>query len=104
MNHRWLVLNDSIRLKQTEIDVIKKVIKQFDKQAKIYLYGSRVDDNLKGGDIDLLVFSNKLSFMDKLKIKADLHYKLGEQKIDLLVTDDATKSFVQLALESATLL
>jgi predicted nucleotidyltransferase len=93
-----------MRLKPAEVEKIKSSIGMLDAQAKIYLYGSRVDDALKGGDIDLLVFSTQLSFMDKLKIKADLHYKLGEQKIDLLVAEDATKPFVQLALESAILL
>ena len=87
-----------------EVDIIKKTIKQVDKAAKVYLFGSRVDDSLKGGDIDLLVFSENILFMDKLKIKAQLHEKLGEQKIDLLITEDKSKPFVQLALENAILL
>jgi len=93
-----------MRLKQMEVDIIKKTIKQVDKAAKVYLFGSRVDDSLKGGDIDLLVFSENILFMDKLKIKAQLHEKLGEQKIDLLITEDKSKPFVQLALENAILL
>jgi len=93
-----------MRLKQTEINTIKNIINQLDESARIYLYGSRVDDGLKGGDIDLLVFSKNISFMDKLKIKAELHYKLGEQKVDLLITEDTQKPFVQLVMETAVLL
>ena len=62
-----------MRLKQTEIYTIKNSIHQLDESARIYLYGSRVDDELKGGDIDLLVFSKNISFMDELKIKAELY-------------------------------
>jgi len=93
-----------MRLKQVEINSIKNIINQRDESAKIYLYGSRVDDELKGGDIDLLVLSESISFMDKLKIKAELHYKLGEQKVDLLITEDTQKPFVQLVMETAVLL
>ena len=93
-----------MRLKQSEINIIKNIVQQVDKSAKVYLYGSRVNDKLKGGDIDLMVFSEKISFMEQLKIKAEMHHQLGEQKIDLLITEDLGKPFVQLVLETAVLL
>jgi len=48
-----------VRLKDWEIEAIKEAIKNVDKDAKIILFGSRVDLTKKGGDIDLLIFSKK---------------------------------------------
>ncbi|MBI5206523.1 MAG: nucleotidyltransferase domain-containing protein [Candidatus Firestonebacteria bacterium] len=46
-----------MRLKDDQIKHIKNTIETLDKNAKIYLFGSRVDDYKKGGDIDLLIMS-----------------------------------------------
>ncbi len=93
-----------MRLSPDEIKAIKETIQSFDSKAKIWLYGSRVDDLKRGGDIDLLIFSQILSFSDKLKIKSRLYEKIGEQKIDLLIAKDESKPFVRIALENAVLL
>ena len=93
-----------MRLKKNEVDIIKQLVKSFDIRAKVYLYGSRVNNLLKGGDIDLLIISQCFSFKDKLKLKAELHSQLGEQKVDVLITEEASTPFVQLVLELAILL
>ncbi|MFP4025298.1 MAG: nucleotidyltransferase domain-containing protein [Thiohalospira sp.] len=93
-----------MRLSQDEIKAIKETIQSFDSEAKIWLYGSRVDNHKRGGDIDLLIFSQTLNFSDKLKIKSQLYKKIGEQKIDLLIAKDDRKPFVRIALENAILL
>ena len=90
-----------MRLKSHEVVAIKRVITQFDSDAAIYLYGSRVDDDKKGGDIDILVLSKNISFLDKLKIKVTLYAELGEQKIDLLIAENASKPFVKMVFEEA---
>ena len=72
---------------------------RFDPEAKIYLFGSRADDRQKGGDIDILVFSNRLKFKDKLKIKAVLFETMEDQKIDLVIAKDSNDPFVKIALE-----
>ncbi len=93
-----------VRLKEKEISAIKETIECFDSDAEVWLYGSRTDDSKRGGDIDLLIFSQKLSFSDKLKIKVQLYKKIGEQKIDMIIAKDDKKPFVRIALENAILL
>ena len=89
-----------VRLKDWEIEAIKEAIKNVDKDAKIILFGSRVDLTKKGGDIDLLIFSKKIDLKGKLKILKNLKRKLGDRKIDLIITDDIHKSaFYELAYE-----
>ncbi len=61
----------------------------FNSDAQLRLFGSRTNDNAKGGDIDLLV---NTSMTDSTAIaKAHLAFlamvyaRLGEQKIDVLI-------------------
>ncbi|MCL5030765.1 MAG: nucleotidyltransferase domain-containing protein [Bacteroidetes bacterium] len=74
---------------------------KYDTHADIYLFGSRVDDDKKGGDIDLLVFSNKLTFNENLKIKIELKKILGDQRIDLIIKRDKSDPFVDLIFDSS---
>jgi uncharacterized protein len=92
-----------MRLSKTEKDIIKKTIISFDEEAKVYLFGSRVDDAKKGGDIDLLIFSAKISYEDIRKMKGILWEKIGEQKIDVVLANDADP-FVAIALKEGILL
>jgi uncharacterized protein len=85
-----------MRLSNEEIKVIKSVIEEFDPKAEVKLYGSRVDDAKKGGDIDLLIISNKITFSEKLSILIKLKENIGDQKIDLLIYDP-DKTFHRIA-------
>jgi len=58
---------------------------ELDIEAKLYLFGSRVNDEKKGGDIDLLIVSKKITKMDLRKIKREFFNKFGEQKIDIVL-------------------
>lgn len=71
-------------------------IETFGDAVGVWLFGSRVDDDKRGGDIDLLIETKQsdvavivraeLAFLTKIKAK------LGEQKIDLLI-DYPTRQF-----------
>ncbi len=82
-----------MRLSTSEISIIKSSIHLFDGTAKVYLFGSRVDDKLKGGDIDILVLSEKINQADSYLIKAKIFESLEEQKIDLVIKENIDDSF-----------
>ena len=89
-----------IRLKDFEIFTIKDIISSIDSEADIYIFGSRVRENKKGGDIDILVISDKISWREKRKIRVELIKKLGDRKIDLIVEKKESKNpFVKLAIK-----
>ena len=79
-----------MRLRDYEILVIKDAVsKFFGSMAKVSLFGSRVDDSKKGGDIDILVETDTISsdsYMNKIRVLTEIQLKLGEQKIDLVIT------------------
>lgn len=87
-----------MRLKDEEIQIIKQAVLGLDPAAKIFLFGSRVDPNKKGGDIDILVLSQTLQEIDSLKILKIIFERMEEQKIDILIAPDARDPFVKLAL------
>lgn len=72
------------------IDVIAGYLK--DTSAELRLHGSRVNDNLKGGDIDLLLITDDASIEANIKTKkpyllSEIKEKIGDQKIDLAITN-----------------
>lgn len=94
-----------MRLNKFELNSIKTSFNETFSSGKIYLFGSRVEDNQKGGDIDLYIVSNntqkvkrKISFLVKLK------NLIGEQKIDVVLSYDKTTSIEQEAIKNGVLL
>ena len=88
-----------MRLNEYEISSIRNTVHALDSEAKVYLFGSRVDDTKRGGDIDLLIMSQTLTKGVAGKIKWRLWELMGEQKIDILIANDTTDPFVRIALE-----
>ncbi|WP_080522913.1 nucleotidyltransferase domain-containing protein [Methyloprofundus sedimenti] len=74
-----------MRLTSKQIDTIKSSVLALDAGAHVYLFGSRVDDTKKGGDIDLLIESNLLTKNDLRKIRWQFFDIFGKQKMDLIL-------------------
>jgi len=91
-----------MRLSKKEIDVIRDVIYHHAKDAQIYLFGSRLDDEKRGGDIDLYIVSTQRSYETKLKIKSKLKYLLGKP-VDLVWHSDFGREIEKQALKGVKL-
>jgi len=85
-----------MRLTQTEIEVINSMAKKyFGSDAQVFLFGSRVDNLKKGGDIDLFIKNkNEALFTVELKVQflAELKSVIGNQKIDVVFDNANTRS------------
>jgi len=91
-----------MRLKDFEIKTIKEAVYSLDKNARIHLFGSRVDDSRRGGDIDLIIISKKLNFGDKYKIYSRITKLIDEQKIDIIIYNGKDKNlFVENSLKES---
>ena len=62
-------------------------------KSRVWLFGSRVDDDLRGGDIDLLVETDA-EFPNRAKVLCNLYgaliMALGDRKLDVLLKDGRT--------------
>ena len=87
-----------MRLSPEERQAIREVAAASDPEAAVFLFGSRARDDLRGGDIDLLVMSQRIDADERRRMKLKLMDRLGERKIDLLVARDTTQPLVRIAL------
>ena len=78
-----------MRLSVEEQHIIRRTVAEtFGPAARVYVFGSRVDDSRRGGDIDLYVETElpfAASFATRTQLSLVLEDRLGEQKIDILV-------------------
>jgi predicted nucleotidyltransferase len=81
-----------MRLTENEVMIIKSNILKYIKDAKIILFGSRIDDNKKGGDIDIFVQTEQIvSLKDQIKILAGFEIDGILRKVDLVLKTPAVK-------------
>ena len=95
-----------MRLTADQIRVIREAILDRDPEAKILLFGSRVDDAAKGGDIDLLVLSDCLGFCDVWPLRSRILDQIGWQKLDILIKSKTGEGSAirRIAIEEGVLL
>ena len=83
-----------MRLDNNTRDAIKsEVASQLGSQTVVRLFGSRVDDAQRGGDIDLFIepqhaLANRIQA--ECRLAASLYIKLGGRKVDVLIKDPST--------------
>ena len=91
-----------MRLSAEEIQVIKKSVQEFDPDANVYVFGSRTNDQAKGGDIDILVLSEIIGLHEKMAIRRNFIDTFGEQKIDIVLDSHKKDNiFVKKIFDSA---
>jgi len=96
-----------MRLTPTQIDTIHSTTQAvLGEGAKVWLYGSRLDDGRHGGDIDLLIESApKASIMDRALIKYRLETALA-LPVDVMAAaiDGTTPSAVEASARTKAVL
>lgn len=76
-----------MRLQQKDIQIIIRTAQEiYGKGVKVYLFGSRLDDEKRGGDIDLLIRTDneKKGVLARIRLISRLKMQLGDQKIDVI--------------------
>lgn len=95
-----------MRLRKREIEAILQVAEDiYGTDVKVYLFGSRVDDSRRGGDIDLLVrtTSAKKGILERVRMASRIKSLIGDQKIDI-IGDYEDNQVVREALKNGILL
>jgi len=83
-----------MRLTPAQEQLIKSTVDRvLGTESRVWLFGSRVNDDLRGGDIDLLV-ETEAAFPNRAKILCRLYgaliFALGDRKLDVLLKDART--------------
>ncbi len=98
-----------MRLKQRDIDALKIAARDtFGADARVRLYGSRTDDSLRGGDIDIIIETEPVEddWQAKARFLKRLFTMIDEQRVDILLAQRGRplSAFVRMVLpESVSL-
>ncbi len=94
-----------VRLTEHQVRDIKDAVRRvLGDDAKVFIFGSRADPSRRGGDIDVLVkVSRSISAEERFDVKKRLFVemckRLGERKIDLLVSGEPESPVEKIAME-----
>ena len=89
-----------MRITEFQKDAIVDAVKAVDPNAKVWLFGSRVDDNKRGGDIDIAIYSDDINrdVMRKIRVNRLICDKIGDQRIDIVTTSDGKEAIFKIAV------
>ncbi len=90
-----------MRLSPFEQKTILQTAHEVFGECEVFLFGSRVNREARGGDIDLYlkVQNRENLFKKKLKFLAKLSMKLEEQKIDIVFNENPNRKIEKEALK-----
>ena len=82
-----------MRLTDDEIIAIKTSFATAFGEGDVHVFGSRVDNDARGGDIDLYLCPKVVDneFKQKIDFLVELKGMIGEQKIDVVVARDSER-------------
>ena len=95
-----------MRISDKEAADIKEVLHiVFGDKAGVILFGSRIDDSKKGGDIDLFVMPNsdedkETLFRKKIAFISKLQARLDDASIDVVISEDNGRDIELEALQT----
>ncbi|MCI5129973.1 MAG: nucleotidyltransferase domain-containing protein [Candidatus Electrothrix sp. EH2] len=94
-----------MRLLDSQLDDIRTVIPRYaGNGCKVYLFGSRLDDEARGGDVDLLIETPQyMSRMQRARLKMAIEAVLG-LPVDLVVysENETPTAFQRIAKSRST--
>jgi predicted nucleotidyltransferase len=96
-----------MRITQSQRDLLNSLVTDIIPDCQVYLFGSRVHDEMKGGDTDILVLSatKVLSREERNHIRKQYCKHFGDQKLDVVsYLIDQQDPFKAVALEEAVLI
>ncbi|MDP2071928.1 nucleotidyltransferase domain-containing protein [Methylotenera sp.] len=95
-----------MRLSAEAINVIQDAFLRVFEKGELYLFGSRVDDTRKGGDIDLYVVTDQQNRLGEKRIDflAQIKHKIGDQRIDLVINRGTNRPIDKIATNEGVLL
>ena len=99
-----------MRLSPHQQHAIKRLAEGiFGQDSTVMLFGSRVDDSRRGGDIDLFIqpatsLDAASAFQKKIDFLVALESAIGEQKIDVVVDSGKGKPIECVARETGVVL
>jgi predicted nucleotidyltransferase len=98
----------AMRLSTEDIAIIRALVQaRFGASSRIWLFGSRLDDGARGGDVDLYVepgaLPNDNLLLARQALQRDLERRL-RQPMDLVVNPGHTTAFMRQAREEGRLL
>ncbi len=95
---------NSMRLTQEQVQLISQTVTRWaGEKTSVYLFGSRIDDEAKGGDVDIFIEADsRLSLIQRAQIKMELESRLG-LPVDVVsqVRDAAPTPFQAIARSSS---
>ena len=67
-----------MKLLPKQVRLLKQCLKKSDENVQLYLFGSRIYDTRRGGEIDLLIITRKLKRTDLWMLRQPFYEQFGE--------------------------